>query len=218
MGRKKRRGRTRRTPGPPAGHRTISVRLLSLEIARGDDGLLGGWPEPVLLIAAYDLGGPVPAIVGRSAVELRPCERFPSVVVPATELLFRARCRAGDAGLAAILAIALERDSGRDVERLYADLPEPAAFRAWQIESAMPAPAPLDEIARATIDSTPARRVNVIHRGRDLRDSCSSDVVVGACVLGVALPPTSLDVRLPFVSVDRRNDWTAVLRLGGAAG
>lgn len=218
MGRKRRKARTKAKPGSPASHRTLSVRLLSLEIAKGDDGLLGGWPEPILLIAAYDLGGPSPALVGRSAIELRPRGRFPSVVVPEEELLFRARCRSGAAGVAAILAVALERDSGRDVERVYADLPEPAAFRAWQIDSVMPAPVPLDEIARTAMDPAPVRRINVIHRGRDLRDSCSSDVVVGACVLGVVLPPPSADIRLPFVSVDRSNDWTAVLRLGGAAG
>ncbi|WP_437872696.1 hypothetical protein [Sorangium sp. So ce363] len=210
---------------PPARRvRSFRLRLdiTALELASGHDGLLRGAPEPVLLLAAYllfphDPSGPAgltpPRPLGRTLVRFRPPEgRFPAVVTLRAPLSFKARARAREDDRVLLLALAVEEDAGKEVERLYAHLTDAKHLRLWDLDAPVPAPlAPAELIAAPYLRENAAPvRVGVLDDGGDLRDTCREDDFVGACAAVVSTARHEDTLRFHFVSADGRNDWTAV--------
>src|SRR5688572_25110651 len=95
--------------------RQLIVRVESLEITRGHDGLLRGKPEPVLLLAVYrmaEVGGAM--LVGRLLRRMRVEQAPPCVLdVPSAELRYDTRLRGNERF--ALLLLAVEEDDGGGV-------------------------------------------------------------------------------------------------------
>jgi hypothetical protein len=224
MGRKSKSERKKKRKNPPAGFTAalqtfrLSVELTSLEMATGDDGLLRGMPEPVVLLAAYFItpGTPERAArskpLGRLLVRLHPEGRFPLVVTPPDKPTLKARVRGTAEDRIVLLAVALEEDSGKDVEYLYGHLIDASYLRVYEIDAAEPSPATIAELGALPVTPPPlAQRVNVLVDGKDLRDTCKGDEFIGADV-AVLSPHRAEEVfHAHFLPVDRRNDWTAIL-------
>jgi hypothetical protein len=200
---------------PDAGRLTAA--LIELEIARGDDGLLRGKPEPVILVGAYLVRATRVLLLGRSLSRVTPELSFPSTVKvkPDHQLLFDKHFRSDATGRIVLVALALEEDSGNDVTRVYADLEHPARLRIWPAEASMPAPRTLEEIAHDSMwDPCAVPRVHLLVHDADARDTCKDDDFVGACVLNMPSIAGSDDYRrLHFLSDSGKNDWTATLRI-----
>ncbi|WP_437509407.1 hypothetical protein [Sorangium sp. So ce1099] len=213
-------------PSAPAARRVRSFRLrldlTGLELASGHDGLLRGAPEPVLLLAAYLLfpaapGAPAgltpPRPLGRTLVRFsQPAGRFPAVLALRAPVAFSARARAREDDRILLLALAVEEDTGKEVERLYAHLADAKHLRLWDLEAPVPSPSTPAELIAAPYlreHATPAR-VGVLDERGDLRDTCRDDDFVGASAAVVSTARHEDALRFHFVSADGRNDWTAV--------
>jgi hypothetical protein len=213
------------SPAPPARRaRSFRLRLnvTALEIASGHDGLLRGAPEPVLLVAAFLLVPPAqeaaagltpPRPLGRTLIRFSSPEgRFPAVLSLRAPVLFKARARAREDDHILLLALAVEEDTGKDVERLYAHLADARHLRLWDLDAPVPSPStPAELIAAPYLQAhaTPAR-VGVLDDGGDLRDTCRDDDFVGAAAALVSTARHEDALRFHLVSADGRNDWTAV--------
>ncbi|WP_437722130.1 hypothetical protein [Sorangium sp. So ce861] len=220
-------------PAAPPARRVRSFRLrldiTALELASGHDGLLRGAPEPVLLVAAYllfppDPGAPPPAPgapaglapprpLGRTLARFSaPQGRFPAVLTLRGPLSFKARARARDDDRILLLVLAVEEDTGKEVERLYAHLADAKHLRLWDLDAPVPSPSTLAELIAAPYlqgHAAPAR-VGVLDDGGDLRDTCRGDDFVGASAALVSTARHEDALRFHVVSADGRNDWTAV--------
>jgi hypothetical protein len=214
----------KKTKNPPAPFTAtlqtfgLYVELTALEMATGDDGLLRGMPEPVVILAAYLVTEATPERparskpLGRLLVRLHPEGRFPLVVAPSESAALKARVRATPNDRIVLLAVALEEDSGKDVEHLYGHLIDASYLRVYEIDAAEPSPVTITELGALPVTTPPlAHRVNVLVDGKDLRDTCKGDEFIGADV-ALLSPHKSEEVfRAHFLPVDRRNDWTAIL-------
>jgi hypothetical protein len=192
------------------------IELTALELASGHDGLLRGMPEPVVLLGAFLLTDGQARSLGRVLVRTnQPAGRFPTVVTPTAQaaLLGRGRAASGASGARiAVLAIALEEDSGKDVERVYAHLENGKALRVWALDDAVPHVTTLAELGASAPSEPPiAPRVGVLDEGADLRDLCKDDEMVGAALFLIGVNRQEEGFRLHFVSSDRKNDWTAIV-------
>lgn len=224
MGRKRKSEQKKKRKSPPAPFTAtlqtfrLSVELTALDMVTGDDGLLRGMPEPVVLLAAYFVSPATPARaarsqpLGRLLVRLHPEGRFPLVVTPPDRPTLKARVRGTAEDRIILLAVGLEEDSGKDVERLYAHLADAAHLRVYEVDAPEPAPATVTELGAHPATPPPlAQRVNVLVDGKDLRDTCEGDELIGADVV-VTSPHRSEEVfHAHFLQMDRRNDWTAIL-------
>ncbi|WP_165374399.1 MULTISPECIES: hypothetical protein [Sorangium] len=210
----------------------LRLGITALELASGHDGLLRGAPEPVLLVAAYllfppDPGAPPPAPptpgapagltlprpLGRTLVRFSaPRGRFPAVLTLRGPLSFKARARARENDRILLLVLAVEEDSGKEVERLYAHLADAKHLRLWDLDAPVPAPSTLAELIAAPYLQGHAApvRVGVLDDGGDLRDTCRGDDFVGASAALVSTSRHEDALRFHVVSADGRNDWTAV--------
>lgn len=210
MARRGRGPRKSKSTGPKASR--ISVDILSVEMVAGHDGLLRGHPEPALVVGLYLVGGGSARLVGRGQVTLHARGSYPLVVTPGPSgELVRAQVVATQEQSFALLAIALERDGGRDVAEIYGALPDVGTVRLWEAGPAVPSPVPIDELARA--EGAPSVRVvQAIVGERDLGRACDDDDLVGACLAVRPRAARTEELRLPFATADGRNDWTAVVR------
>jgi len=213
----RRRGRKKRDNALPAiAALRIAVDVVSLEMASGHDGLLRGHPDPAIVAGVYRIGaGGAPAtLVGRGQVTFRPRGTYPLVSSPEEGAeLVRARVSLGADEALALLAIAVERDGGRDLGEIYAALPDAGAIRLWDGAPTVPSPVPIEELAQRDGMAGTVQPVHALIGGRDLDTACEDDDLVGVCL---AVRPRSrgeVDLRLPFANADRANDWTAVLRI-----
>ncbi|WP_437597546.1 hypothetical protein [Sorangium sp. So ce590] len=200
----------------------LRLNLTALELASGHDGLLRGAPEPVLLVAAYllfppDPGAPArltaPRPLGRTLVRFSaPQGRFPVVLTLRAPISFKARARAREDDRVLLLALAVEEDTGKEVERLYAHLADAKHLRLWDLDAPVPSPSTLAELIAAPYlrDHAAPVRVGVLDDRGDLRDTCRADDFVGACAAVVSTARHEDALRFHFVSEGGRNDWTAV--------
>lgn len=209
----KKRPRPRPTRVADASRRTFRLSPESLEIAQGYDGVLCGKPEPALLIAAYrTCGAQTASLVGRLLVraEVRrdaPC----GVQLGQQELRYSAHF--GAAERIALLAFAVEEDSGVGVQALYAAFEKPEQVLLYDALESEPMPRALDEWARAACAAPAARAVEVLVGPASAEQLATDDDFVSAAAFSVGTHTHCDDVwRLPFVSRDARNDWTLVLR------
>ena len=230
------RKRKRKTPAPkragPGSAAPIErihsfrlrMELTALELASGHDGLLRGLPEPVILLGAFLLAGGRALPLGRCLVRLNPpVGRFPTTVTPAQPAVLRAKGRASSSARIAVLALAVEEDDGKDVERIYAHLAEGKNVRVWNLEDTVPSPAALAELvpgpevpgspvaASALLPHPVATRVGVVVDEADLRDVCEDDELIGASLFVIPTTRNEEAFRVHFTSGDKKNDWTALI-------
>ncbi|MBI5499971.1 MAG: hypothetical protein HY907_06990 [Deltaproteobacteria bacterium] len=202
----------RAVPSGRKSGRRITATLDAVELARGHDGFLRGKPEPALLFAAWSVGPTSARLLGR-ALRLLPVRTpFPCTTVPDEALLLRAASPPGHDRVALLVA-ALEVDAGTDVKWLYAALGDPDSVSVWFEDSPAPDPHGIAEAARAAPPPGASRPVRLLRGRVNVEDSCRADQWVGACLLVRPIGSAPTEERLRVVSADRRNDWTACLRL-----
>jgi hypothetical protein len=194
--------------------RTVHLMLESLEVARGYDGFLCGKPEPALLVAAYRTNGPAPAsLVGRLLVRAELTREMPCSI-PLKELEIRYDARFALTERIVVLAFAVEEDSGRGVQALYAAFETPEQLSLYNESESEPAPRSLDEWARDECIAPSAPPVEVLVSAGRAEQLARSDDYISASAFSVTTQTRNDDLwRLPFVSRNDRNDWTLVLRM-----
>jgi hypothetical protein len=186
----------------------LRIELKQLELARGHDGFLRGAPEPVLVAGTYLIEQDAIHVLARSVCRVFPPNRFPCAVAPREPELVARWVHYRHPAYIAVLVVAVEEDGGLDVQRVYAALERRAALTVWPQDEAVPAPVGLEGLEEGQA------RVNIMIDGADLAEPCESDNWVDAAALVVrARSPQTLTRRLPLVSADGRNDWTAELGL-----
>ena len=191
----------------------LRVELTALELASGDDGLLRGMPEPVVLLVSFLITSGHARPLGRVLVRLnQPKGRFPNVVKPPAPAVLTGRGRAPEGARIAVLGIAVEEDSGTDIERLYARVVDVKGLRVWAVDDAVPAPAMIAELGLSAPSQAPLPlRVGVLDEGVDLHDLCTQDDFIGASLLVLPTTRSEDGFRLHFVGADGTNDWTAIV-------
>jgi len=183
-----------------------------LEIARGHDGFLRGGPDPVLIAAIYAATSKEIRLVGRSLHKFESKKEFPTEAKPNVVELPAVVIQADAPASFLFVAIMLEEDGGKDVQRLYGAVEHQAMLSAWAMDRTEVDPAPL-----ATIAATPAfqspTRVDLLLEGQPVANTCKSDKWIGAvCTALVARSPAARSLyRLPFLAPDRKNDWTLIV-------
>jgi hypothetical protein len=195
----------------PVGPSVATLRLDSLEIARGHDGLLRGSPEPAVLLALYGCRPGRAALLDRRVVRFGTPRALPCTLRPAESVVMAPMLGEGDVHALAI-AIGLEVDGGGDVERLFGALEDPDRWAAFEHEDAAGSPRHLEEIAVACAGRT--ARVQLLLAGVAIEEGRSDDVV-GASVTSLdAAVRARRDARFGLRSPDGRNDWTSLARVG----
>lgn len=184
-----------------------------LEIARGHDGFLRGDPEPVVVVAAYLVNPPYVQVVGRSLHRFEVHSPFPSTATSKEQALPSCSIElAGGLPRWAVLAVGLEDDGGQDVQRVFGALEHTQMLSLWA-----PDDQEVEPLSLASIPTKPEwvspRPVQLLFEGQPFAATCRSDKWIGAVcwmIEGREVGARSL-FRLPFLSEDRRNDWTAIV-------
>ena len=195
-------------------------RVEKLELARGHDGLLRGPPDPVLAIAVYVGDGSTFRILGRSLHRFEPRKPFPSDALPDVHELPAGAIDSASPFRFVVLAVAIEEDGGVDVQRIYGALEHHRMLAVWSPEHQEMEQLALSAIPDSPTWATPAQ-VDLLIEGIPLTQSCTSDKLIGAVCWTMSSRADSMPTfphrpslfRLPFLSADRKNDWTALLSI-----
>lgn len=195
---------------------TIAIEVAALEVVAGFDGLLGGKPEPVLVLGAYAVGRGQAVLLDRAMGRFLPKGRFPVTVSPEAPVKLGARLvsKAEDLHFV-LLVLALEEDGGKDVRAFYGSLEHPNELSVFASTQAEVSPLGVGEVGAARWPLDQPTAVDLLADGSPASSRCTDDTFIGASVLHLSTrraPATSL-YRVPFRSADRRNDWTAFLRI-----
>lgn len=203
---RKRRALARRAP-PDRRKRRVGVSPEPLDIALGHDGLFRGHPEPVVLVAVYRIARE-PILVGRAAIRYQSIEELPGTIRPVagSALRWETYGEAGDSF--ALLAVALEEDSGRDIGALYAELAVPGHIVVWPSGDGDALPAHLEELEAEAL--TP---VELKIAGRFPADWFGADDFVAAAAARAPGRRGRRQLRARMRSRDGRNDWWLGLEL-----
>ena len=135
--------------------------------------------------------------------KVAPLERSnESVVVP----LF-------DESRVVVVVLAVEEDSGRGLQTLYAELERGEAIVAWDEQSSGVAPVHLSELTAGALAPEVAHRIHLVFEDRDPSRDLRGDDWIGAGLVWAPLEHGQGRHRLHFVAPDGRNDWTAELEL-----
>lgn len=192
---------------------TFQGKVEKLELARGHDGFLRGGPDPVLLLGVYGVFGSTVRLLGRSLHRFASRTKFPTEIAPDAPAIPAFAIEAEGFHFL-VLAVALEEDGGRDVQRLFGAFEHVALLSVWSPERSE-----VDPIALAAfpvdVEHTVPTTVEMVIDGEQASSSCKSDKWIGAvCWSLLPRAPAGLATyRLPFLAPDRRNDWTAVLNV-----
>jgi hypothetical protein len=183
-----------------------------LEIARGHDGFLRGGPDPVLIAAIYAATPKEIRLVGRSLHKFESKKEFPTEVKPDKVELPSVVIQAEQLTRFLFLAIMLEEDGGKDVQRLYGAVEHQSMLSAWAIEQPDVDPAPFGTVA-TTPSFQSATRVDLLLEGQPVSSTCTSDKWIGAvcCVHLARFPAARSLYRFPFLAPNRKNDWTLIV-------
>lgn len=196
-------------------HIEIAVTLRALELARAYDGPLRGAPEPALLFAVYLVPEAAdPRLLDR-ALERPACNRSSPQVVEIERTVLRTAAPRQQADRLLLVVLALEEDAGTGVADLYAALEHPGQFTIFPPGPRVPEAVTLEDLLRVAPAEPPrVEPVCVLRRGVDLA-ALREDDWVGAALLRLrpAREAEPRSWRVPFVSADGRNDWTAILRI-----
>jgi hypothetical protein len=194
--------------------------MTCLEIARGHDGFFRGNPEPVVVVAAYLAQASSLQLVGRTLHRFRATSPFPSEASVDRRPLPSGGVRVGTnySPHWIVLAAALEEDGGKDVQRVFAAVEHHSRLSIWRADGA-----DLEPMSLLSLPSTDSawgypREVDVFVDGQTLGNSCRSDKWIGAVcwTLTGAEGAGRSRFRLPFVSKDERNDWTAIAEISAS--
>lgn len=183
-------------------------------MARGYDGLLRGMPEATMIVGLYRVGPAHARLVGRFLYRFERPSGFPSKVgpsIPSDEALAITLPKGTQL---ALLALAVEEDSGKGLQILYAALDPGDGVVAWTDHGPAPEPAHLYELCHGRPGAGQGHRVHLLLGDRDPSRGLPGDDWVDASLLWVSPEVQRREHRLTFVSADGRNDWTAVLELG----
>lgn len=187
--------------------------MQQLELARGYDGFLRGMPEPTLLLGVYRVEGSHARVLGRYLYRFERPGGFPAKVAP-REASRESLVLVPSAGTrVVVLALAVEEDSGRGLQTLYAALEHGDAVVAWTEHETAPVPMPLCELSAGAMPPDLGQRVHLMIGERDPSIHLQGDDWIDANLLWTSIAPKRCVHRLHFVSTDERNDWTAEVEL-----
>jgi len=189
------------------------VTLEALEITRGHDGLLRGKPEPALLFGVYRVVTSTASLVGRLLRRISVTSAPPCVLpVEGAELRYETRPR--EAERFAVVALAVEEDSGDGVTALYGSLEAPETFALWSLAETVPEPRGLAAWVAGASEPPDATRVQLLVSERHAREVSVADDFVSACALSVVADGRQDEIwRMPFADESGRNQWTATVRV-----
>jgi hypothetical protein len=196
----------------------VEILLSEVELTRGHDGLLRGSAEPSFVFGVYSIRPGEAQLVGREIVRLGTVSTYPIRLSLGRELVRRRLFRSSSdeaRPTLAILAVAIEEDSGADVRTVFGELEHPELLSFWNPRVTMPEPRSLDEIAMSsTIDEPAAIPIGILREGRGL-EQIEHDDWIGAAIAFVRVEPMfrQVELRFAFAARDAKNDWTAVLRV-----
>ena len=185
-----------------------------LEIARGHDGFLRGNPEPVVIFATYLVSGGDAHVVGRSLHRFRANSPFPSAAAADQTALPSCCADLGEAVAPdwTVLALGLEEDGGKDVQRLFGAVEHHKSLSLWLPDSGEVEPVSLGGLPITNEWDVP-REVQLLVEGSEVGDTCRSDKWIGAVCWRVHGREAArrCRFRLPFLAEDRKNDWTLIV-------
>jgi hypothetical protein len=187
--------------------------MQQLEMARGHDGLLRGMPEPAVLLALYCVDGDVAQLAARYLYRFARPPEFPCKVGPQESSDEVCTVAHRDTVAFVLLALAVEEDSGRGLQSLYAAVEDVSTVMAWSDASSTPAPMHLTELAAGGVPREETQRVNLLLAERDPSTELAGDDWVDAGLLVTPGPPSGGVFRMHFRAADGRNDWTAQFEL-----
>ena len=186
--------------------------LHSLEVARGYDGILGGRPKPVVIVALYLRYANTLQTIGRTLHRFAVKKDFPSVAKCSEIVLPTCGVAVPNPPQFIALAIALEEDGGKDVQRLFSAVEDHRNLLVWKTDSAEADPLSLLDLPGTAEWARPSP-VQLLVDQSTASTNCRSDKWVGAScwsMLG-CVPPSCVAFRATFRSADRRNDWTGLI-------
>lgn len=172
-----------------------------------------GTPEPLLLVGVYRIDGDAVALHGRFLYRFAQPGPFPAKVTPLQNTSESVVVPRSPTTRFAVLALALEQDSGRGVQGLYAALEHTESIVVWPKEQGSTMPIPLAELGETLTPVDTALSVELMFGDRDPSVALQGDDWIGACLFWTDVDRGTAHYRLRFVANDERNDWTAVVRL-----
>lgn len=214
---RQRRSRKQRRAASAGRLRRLEISIDQFEVARAYDGPLRGRIEPRILLGAFHVRVGRAVLLGRALAAFTAPRQVPFQLVIERELIRASILQAGSSagtGLIVLLALAIEEDSGKDVQRLYAELEHPERWTVWQTSSVVPEPRLLGDLPAPEANQEPAAESVQLLSGEATPVVLQGDDFVDAVLVRITdeLSPRS-DWRFHFCSADGRNDWTAILRV-----
>jgi hypothetical protein len=194
--------------------RSFSGRVDALEIARGHDGLFRGKPDPVLVVGTYWFDGAMVRTFGRSIHRFDVHANAPTLSRPDSAAFPSCTLPAGGGDAFYVVAIAIEENDADGVTSLYGAVERPQHLSVSPIEKTEVDCFPLAALPRSREWSIPVS-VQLLVGGGHASALCRSDTLVGAVVFWLPARPMAMasSYRLPFVSDDKKNDWTALVTI-----
>jgi hypothetical protein len=191
----------------------VQLRMGQLELAKGDDGLLRGEPEPTLLVAVYCATAAHTRLGGRYLYRFERPGGYPCKV--STREPSREGCvvEVEPGARLVVVALAVEADSGGGLQALYAELERGDRIVVWESDSTILIPLHLHELEAPALAPGLVHRVRLSFGEYDPAAQLEGDDWVDAAVLHAAPEVQRGLHRLHFCSDDGRNDWTAELEL-----
>jgi len=193
----------------------VLLKAEAMEVVAGHDGFARGLPEPVAVVAAYYCSEQGTALVSRALVPFAVEGRAPSWAQaiprqqPAPSWFL-----AQPTGTVVVVAVAIEEDSGKDIQRIYASTDLADEMLIWPIDGAGAVPCALERMAELTVAETPIQVGLHTVDGAPV-DTVRRDDYVGTAAVWLA-SPTDLrtrDFALPIRSRNGRNHWVVNLSL-----
>jgi hypothetical protein len=192
-----------------------TLRLESLEMARGHDGPLRGAPEAAVILAILGCSASHATLLDRRIARFPPPRDVPCTMRPRESVVMAPMLDEADTH-ALVLAIGVEVDDGRDLERIFGALEDADAWTAARLDDDVPLRAALGSLATVAVGRT--LRVGLALAGEAIEDGRFDDVVGASLTSLPAHTRTRRDARLGLRSPDARNDWTALARVGVRTG
>lgn len=165
----------------------------------------------MLLIATYDARPGHARLLSRLITRYEAVRELPTAVKP-RDMRIKGVDVAPQLPIA-MLAIALEEDSSRDIQRLYADLDDADGIVVWPSEGVDSIPGTIDQIT----ESLRPERVEPVElkiAGRFPADWFRADKYISSAAAWiVASGCKAIALEIPACSADGRNDWLARVSL-----
>jgi hypothetical protein len=191
----------------------VQLRMGQLELAKGHDGLLRGEPEPTLLVAVYCATAEHTRLGGRYLYRFECPGGYPCKVSPREPSREACVVEVDPGARLVLLALAVEEDSGRGLQALYAALERGESIVVSASDSTVFIPLHLHECDAPALAPGLGHRVHLSFGEHDPATQTEGDGWVAAVVLHAAPVVQQGLHRLHFRAGDGRNDWTAELEV-----